>query len=569
MSTQRATNHQELEERCAALEAALEATRLELAQARMFNRSLLDSIDDAISIVDPKTFEIVDVNRAFLNSHAITRERALGRTCFDVTHGLSSPCQAPEHPCPLVETLADGRYCGADHKHLRSDDQFHVKVSTAPLRGLDGEITRIIHVARDTSEWRATEELASLQRIKILEQQVEIATEQAAARDSEVRYHSIFETAGTSMLLVDARLVISKVNHEFERLTGYSREEVEGVLHWSALFDEESVARISETTRQEPTSSTSCNVNLLDREGNPHYGIITVRFVPGTAIRVASFMDITELEEARKFAELQEAQLRQADRLATLGTLVSGMAHEINNPNNFISLNSKILSRMWLDIGPILAERFESDGDFPLAGIPYSRAHERVGLLLEGLTEGSERINRIVDALKDFSRRDTGKLNEPVQLGRVLDSALLILANMLKNSTQALSVRCDPDLPVILGSTQQLEQVVLNLLANACQALRDPREAIRVTMGALPDEEVLSLVVEDDGVGIAPEALSQVLDPFFTTKRGHGGTGLGLSISNNIVRNHGGSLKIESTPGQGTRVEVRLPMASTIEEEHE
>ena len=565
MPTQRAARQQGLESRCAQLEAALQQAQLELAQERAFNRSLLDSIDDAISILDPQSFEILDVNRAFLNSHAITRERALGRTCYDVTHGLSAPCRAPEHPCPLVQTVGDGRYCGADHRHIRETELFHVKVSTAPLRGLDGELARIIHVARDTSKWRASEELASLQRVKILEQQVELATEQAALRASEVRYQSIFDTAGTTMFLVDERLNISKVNHEFVRLTGYSHEEAESVLRWSALFDEESVQRLAESTSQETSSSTSRNVQLLDKNGDIHQGIITVRFVPDTALRIASFMDITELEEARKLAEMQEAQLRQADRLATLGTLVSGVAHEINNPNNFIALNSKILARLWLDINPILFERFEKAGDFSMAGIPYSKAHARIGLLFEGLTEGSERINRIVEALKDFSRKDTGQLNEPVQLRRVLDSALLILANMLKISTQALTVHCDPALPLLLGSAQQLEQVALNLLANACQALREPREAIRVEVSYLPEEQQVLFAVEDEGVGIAADALSQVLDPFFTTKRGHGGTGLGLSISNNIVRNHGGTLRIQSKVGEGTRVEVRLPIASPTE----
>ena len=142
-----------------------------------------------------------------------------------------------------------------------------------------------------------------------------------------------------------------------------------------------------------------------------------------------------------------------------------------------------------------------------------------------------------------------------------MQAALRLTDGALRKATRRLEVRCAEGLPPARGDAQRIEQVVVNLLLNACQALPDPGRGLAVSTGWDPARRVVRLVVADQGQGIQPEHLPRLTDPFFTTKRDSGGTGLGLSVSAGIVREHGGTLEFASTPGAGTTVTVSLPMA--------
>ncbi len=255
----------------------------------------------------------------------------------------------------------------------------------------------------------------------------------------------------------------------------------------------------------------------------------------------------------------QEKSLMEADKMVSLGVLVSGVAHEINNPNNFMRLNSENLTCVWKTLKKLLDQRFKKDGDFIVEGIPYSELREDVSTMLSGITEGTVRIEKIVANLKDYARRNTGSMDEQVDIQSVVDTSLSILANLIKKSTNNFSVEYDDDIPKIKGNIQQVEQVVINLISNACQALEGREESIKVSTSFVKDQGNVLISVEDQGPGIAASDLEHIMDPFFTTKREKGGTGLGLSISKKIVEDHSGELAIESTLGEGTCVTVALP----------
>ena len=275
--------------------------------------------------------------------------------------------------------------------------------------------------------------------------------------------------------------------------------------------------------------------------------------------------EIAERQRSQKLAQLRQQQLMQADKMATLGILSSGVAHEINNPNNFILLNAKIFSRVWSDITPILEEYYEENGDFALAGMPYTQAHERIGQLITGMSEGAQRIQKIVQRLKDFARQDAGELNESVDINSVIEASVLIAGNLIKKSTDQFSCEYGTDLPEIQGNTQQLEQVIINLLTNACHALEDRGKGILITTSH--DAGNIIVEIRDEGTGISSENLEHIMDPFFTTKRSSGGTGLGLSISYNIVKAHGGEMDFTSELGKGTTVVLSLPVRRESENE--
>jgi len=253
--------------------------------------------------------------------------------------------------------------------------------------------------------------------------------------------------------------------------------------------------------------------------------------------------------------------------MATLGIMVSGVAHEINNPNNYILLNGKIISRMWNDVLPLLKDYYERNGEFNLAGMPYTRAHKKIGKLIEGIPEGAQRIQQIVQTFKDFARQDTGELNQEVDINKVLESSIVILNNLIKKSTDHFKVEYGKNIPLFIGNSQQIEQVIINLITNSCQALPGKKHAINVITFCEKESGKITLKVEDKGIGIPKQDLKFIFDPFFTSKRDSGGTGLGLSIAYKIVQNHGGQLMVKSSQGEGTNIAVELPVAENREAE--
>lgn len=271
-------------------------------------------------------------------------------------------------------------------------------------------------------------------------------------------------------------------------------------------------------------------------------------------------LEVGERKRALDELKLHQDKLIQADKMASLGILVAGVAHEINNPNGLILLNMPILREVYQDAEEVLEERFQKQGDFTLGGLPYSRMRDEVPHLLEGMQGGANRIKRIVEELKDFARMDTSAAVENVEFNAIVQAAVRLVDSSLRAATNRFEADYAPVLPPVLGNAQRIEQVVVNLLLNACQALSDMKQGIFLT--TLHDQVTGSVVLTlmDEGLGIAPEHIPHLTDPFFTTKRESGGTGLGLSVSATIVKEHHGSLTFESKPGSGTTVTLTLPI---------
>jgi polar amino acid transport system substrate-binding protein len=270
-------------------------------------------------------------------------------------------------------------------------------------------------------------------------------------------------------------------------------------------------------------------------------------------------LEVTERKRALDELKLHQDKLIQADKMASLGILVAGVAHEINNPNGLILLNMPILREVYQDAEEFLDVRYQEQGDFDLGGLPYSRMRSEVPHLLEEMQEGANRIKRIVEELKDFARQDTSAATETVDFNTVVQAAVRLVDSSLRSSTNHFESRYASFLPPILGNVQRIEQVVVNLILNACQALPDLERAIFLTTFHDQATGAVVLKLSDEGTGIAPEHIPHLTDPFFTTRRECGGTGLGLSVSATIVKEHNGTLAFDSTPGSGTTVILTLP----------
>jgi polar amino acid transport system substrate-binding protein len=256
----------------------------------------------------------------------------------------------------------------------------------------------------------------------------------------------------------------------------------------------------------------------------------------------------------------KQEQLIQAGKLASLGVLVAGVAHEINNPNQAVMMGAQLLEKTWPDMRIILDAYYEREGDFLVGGVYYSELKELIGEHYSGIVESARRIDSIVQGLKDFARQDKADMSQIVNLNLVVKSSLILLDSMLRKATDRLIVELSPRIPAIHGNAQRLEQIVVNLVQNACQALSGRNQEIAISTEYEERKKRVVLEVRDQGEGISPENLARICDPFFTTKREEGGTGLGLSVTSTIIKDHHGELEFHSDPGRGTTVRVFFPV---------
>ena len=183
--------------------------------------------------------------------------------------------------------------------------------------------------------------------------------------------------------------------------------------------------------------------------------------------------------------------------------------------------------------------------------------------MLDGIIEGSERINKIINTLKNFARPDATGMDGKVDIKRAIKYSKSILSSQIKKSTRKFRVNIEKKLPPVKGNSQQIEQVILNLIMNSLQALPDKNCGMWISAAVSKKAGFVLITVRDEGVGMSKDVIDRATEPFFTTKLDSGGTGLGLSISYSIIKEHGGSLEFESEPGKGTTVSIELPVYKT------
>lgn len=279
---------------------------------------------------------------------------------------------------------------------------------------------------------------------------------------------------------------------------------------------------------------------------------------------------LEEIVDSRtKELERSYRSLRQADKMASLGIFVSGIAHEINNPLGIIRPNSRTLQEMFKDLVATLQNHkdeckdlADECEDLTIAGMDYHFAMKSIPKMLAGILEGTERITAIVTNLKDYSKPMPLQLGTVVDINSALDSSLALLPNAIKKSTHRFVVEKGEHLPLIKGDIRGIDQVIINLIQNAFQALTSRDQGIYISTYA--EDGFVALKVRDEGVGISEENLQYIRDPFFTTKRDQGGTGLGLSVSARIVKEHNGTMEIDSVIGRGTAVTLCFPSCNTV-----
>ena len=265
--------------------------------------------------------------------------------------------------------------------------------------------------------------------------------------------------------------------------------------------------------------------------------------------------------------KLLESQLVQSEKLASLGQLAAGIAHEVNNPIGFVSSNLGALGSYFARLQDMLKAYRDAEPAIGPATLQASLVKLRsemelayilddIPLLISESKDGISRVGQIVRDLKDFSRVDSSQDWQWANLHQGIDSTLNIVASELKYKADL--IKEYQPLPDIECLPSQINQVIMNLVVNAAQAMGPERGTITLRTGQQQDTAWVE--VADTGAGIAPDILQKIFDPFFTTKPVGQGTGLGLSLSYGIVKKHGGDISVRSEPGVGTTFRVELPM---------
>jgi signal transduction histidine kinase len=260
-------------------------------------------------------------------------------------------------------------------------------------------------------------------------------------------------------------------------------------------------------------------------------------------------------------AKLDEAtkRLMQSEKLASLGEMAAGVAHEINNPVGYVSSNLTTLQKYLTVYEEVLDAPATDEAAMTALKKKVNFAYIRndVRNLVNETQEGVERVKTIIKDLKDYARTNTSSNFIPSDIHVGLKSTLNIANNQIKNRAQ---IKLElGDLPLVACAPSQINQVLLNLLVNAAQAIPDGKEGL-ITVRTFSDGTFANIEIEDNGQGMSEEVLHKVFDPFFTTKDPGKGTGLGLSVSQKIIQNHKGSLTVVSTLGVGSTFKITLPV---------
>lgn len=347
---------------------------------------------------------------------------------------------------------------------------------------------------------------------------------------------SLVENNADAIVVVSRNGVVTFINRAAEALFGRSRQEFVGETFGYPVSNE-GIAEIELRRSDDDVRAAEMRVACIDWEGQPAW--------------LATIRDITD----RKRAEELQRHLQHADRLASIGQLASGVAHEINNPAGFVYGNLQVMEEQLQRIERAL----ESSSPGPVAEHqPELRATlGDMRRMLSDNLHGIERISRIVKGLSTFSRIERDEI-ELVDINEILDIACTMTSNEIRH--RASLHRVFGQVPRIAADRGKLAQVFTNLLINAAHAIEAgeaDRNRIRVMSSAV-DTQVL-VRIEDTGCGIPDDILDKIFAPFYTTKPRGQGTGLGLALSADIIRKHGGDIRVTSEVGRGTCFEVRLP----------
>lgn len=515
---------EEAETRTALEQGAKEKSRekgtQETDRTKEYFEGIINSIKEGMMVID-RDYVITDVNTATLEMSKRTKEEVIGAYCYQISHNSDKRCEQPHGDCPVENVFDTGESSKTVHLHFDSTgNERFIEISASPITGGSGEVLRVVEVSRDITERIMLEEKLK-EYSERLEQKVEERT--AKLRESEKTHRTLIETMNDGLWAVDENGSTIFTNRKMEKILGYSKGEMLGrdIL---SFYDEKNQKKLKKELTKRPKGESSLyEIEVLTKTGEP----VTV-LIAGSPLfdeednPRGSFAVVTDITDRKRL----ERMVYQSEKLASLGQLAAGVAHEINNPLTNISLNTEIL----------------------LKKVDDAQTREK----LEEIGDQVSAAASIIRNLLDFSRQTEPEV-KAIDINNVVAKTLNMLSFYLKDTD--VTKDFSSTLPKIRADAGQLQQVFVNMIVNAVQAMPGGGK-LRIST-KLEDPHVI-VEVSDTGHGISKEHLGKVFDPFFTTRDSKKGTGLGLSICYGIIEEHGGTIDVKSMPGKGTTFTVKL-----------
>jgi len=441
----------------------------------------------------------------------------------------------------------------------------YILFEASPIHDQQGNRIAAIETVLDMTERKLLDEELERSRAEIAQQHTRLDKLFAQVEVAKREWEDTLDCITDIVLMCDTQGTIQRCNTPFNQLAGLSFEEVYGKSWASILYN--LGFSIDNYKNGNGTVHDKGNQRFFDLRTFP------LRNKNGVAVgNVVNLRDITEirgvhqeLEEAYNHLKLVQMQAVQQEKMASVGQLAAGVAHEINNPMGFISSNLASLSKYINKLKAFeasLVELTTSSGNSVLvdeiAKVKKSMKIDFIlgdmeGLLAESL-DGAERVRHIVQDLKNFSHIDEAEW-KPININDNLDSTLNMVRNEIKYVAEV--VKQYGEIPPVTCRPQQMNQVFMNLLINAAHAIETHGT---ITVRTWQEGETVCISITDTGKGIDPEHLNRIFEPFFTTKEVGKGTGLGLSICYDIIHKHAGEILVESTVGVGTTFVVKIPV---------
>jgi len=393
-------------------------------------------------------------------------------------------------------------------------------------------------------------------QIRVIISHVNITERKMAEQELKLKENAI-EYSINAMAIVDEKGCLSYVNRSFLSMWGYDKKDEIIGKYATDVWNSSTTREILEKLKSRGIWTGEMRVNTRDGE-NFTVQVLASTFKEGEGNSekiIASFVDITQRKRKEKELkkalqdlkesnqELKETQekLSQANKMAAIGQLAGGVAHELNNPMTAVSIYSDML------LNDLKEEEFECTDENVL-----NRFSER----METMKSAADRCKEITDNLLRFSRK-SGEEFVDVKVENVVENTFSLLGKKLEDENIDLDINLDEDLPIIEGNPKQLQQVFTNIILNAEDAIEDDGQ---IEIEAKIKKDEIEIKFTDNGEGIEKEDVEKIFEPFYTTKAPGEGTGLGLSISYRIINDHDGDIKVESEKGKGTTFRIFLPI---------